>query len=114
MNTHPIPPGYAHFYGQPAMQNLAQGAYGSAAAIPPGYTYFYGQPAMQNLAYGSAAGMYNPAAAAMSVPSTSATQFQQKAAGAEGGGGDDIVFLVRVAKLMEELTIDMTIDRPFS
>ena len=73
MNTHPIPPGYAHFYGQPAMQNLAQATYGSAA------------------------GMYNPAAA-MSVPSTAATQFQQKAAygssygnydaiGQPGGGG---------------------------
>ena len=58
MNTQPIPPGYAYFYGQPAMQNLAQAAYGSAA------------------------GMYNPAAAAaMSVPSTAATQFQQVGVG---------------------------------
>merc|ERR1712117_188856 len=60
----------------------------AAAAIPPGYAYFYGQPAMQNLA--QAAYGYNPAAAAMSVPTT-ATQFQQKAAYGSSYGNYDAI-----------------------
>ena len=56
--------------------------------LSTGYAYFYGQPAMQNLA--QAAYGYNPAAAAMSVPTT-ATQFQQKATygSSYGGAGKD-------------------------
>ena len=53
-----------------------------------GYAYFYGQPAMQNLA--QAAYGYNPAAAAMSVPTT-ATQFQQKAAYGSSYGNYDAI-----------------------
>ena len=56
--------------------------------LSTGYAYFYGQPAMQNLA--QAAYGYNPAAAAMSVPTT-ATQFQQKAAYGSSYGNYDAI-----------------------
>ena len=54
-----------------AGKNFASSYFNAAAAasaIPPGYAYFYGQPAVQNLAQGAYG--YNPAAATMSVPPT--------------------------------------------